>query len=351
MKLPPAIAERFELQSEACERLGSPFTALLCRLLPALLDGGTATGARIEGWPPDRAGPDALVLRLCGALHALVLDGRAPALAGAYPPNPLDEAALRIALDAALRTHDAFVCGFLDSPPQTNEVARSAMLLPGLLTVARETGLPVELAEIGSSAGLNLSIDRFAYSYGDAAWGEPASPLRLAPELRGAPPPLDGALEIVARAGCDIAPVDLADPASAQRLRAYVWADQPHRLERLDAAIAIALASGIRPARQDAAAFVGEALAARRRDTALVLMHSIMWQYLPVRTQHAIAAMLAAAGEAADPSAPLAWLRLEPLGGPGGFATLMLTLWPGGQTRHLARCDFHGRWIDWIARP
>jgi len=34
------------------------------------------------------------------------------------------------------------------------------MLLPGFLTLARETRLPVEIAEIGASAGLNLYFDR-----------------------------------------------------------------------------------------------------------------------------------------------------------------------------------------------
>jgi hypothetical protein len=36
----------FESQARACERLGSPFTARLCRLLPKLLDEMTATGRR-----------------------------------------------------------------------------------------------------------------------------------------------------------------------------------------------------------------------------------------------------------------------------------------------------------------
>ena len=71
------------------------------------------------------------------------------------------------------------------------------MLLPGFLPIARETGLPLALHEIGSSAGLNLLFDRFHYRYGDVEWGDPASPVRLAPEVRGNPVPIDGAAEIV----------------------------------------------------------------------------------------------------------------------------------------------------------
>jgi hypothetical protein len=32
-----------------------------------------------------------------------------------------------------------------------------------------------------------------------------------------------------------------------------------------------------------------------------------------------------------------------------GSAALTVTLWPGGETRELARVDFHGRAVDWHA--
>ena len=52
------------------------------------------------------------------------------------------------------------------SPPQTNEVLRSAALLGGFLTVAEETGLPLRCLELGSSAGLNQSWDAYGYRLG-----------------------------------------------------------------------------------------------------------------------------------------------------------------------------------------
>ena len=91
--------------------------------------------------------------------------------------------AARLAVTVA-RSDEHIVAG-LGNAPQTNEIARSAMLLPGFLTVAHETGLPLELVEIGASAGLNLLFDRFHYRYGDAEWGQNASPARLVPEDRG----------------------------------------------------------------------------------------------------------------------------------------------------------------------
>jgi hypothetical protein len=38
---------------------------------------------------------------------------------------------------------------------------------------------------------------------------------------------------------------------------------------------------------------------------------------------------------------------MEPLG-EAPHATLSRTLWPGGETRRLAKCDYHGRWIEWL---
>ena len=66
-------------------------------------------------------------------------------------------------------------------PPQTNEVARSAVLLPALLHLsARHPGLPLTLLEIGSSAGLNLWPDGWRYDFGTWSWGQDDAPLVLA---------------------------------------------------------------------------------------------------------------------------------------------------------------------------
>ncbi len=341
------LQRHFAFQADACEMLGSPLTARLCRLLPRLLDGTTLTGRRVIDWS-GKPGADAVALRLCGGLHALVLSGRDAGLRAVYPPAAADDDALEHAVAAAIGRHDGFLVRWLDSPPQTNEIARSAMLLPGLILIARETGRPLALREIGASAGLNLNLDRFQYRYGGEEWGDPSSSVRLAPEVKGAAPPLGGPLDIVSRAGCDVMPVDVAEEAERQRLKAYVWADQRYRLERLDAAMELARRHPYKLVGQDAASFVAEEMARRPRDAVFVLFHSIMWQYMPGATKAAIRAALEKEGAVATADAPLAHLSMEPVPGETGHAVLSLTMWPGGQTRRLANCDFHGRWIEWL---
>lgn len=339
------IREHFRGQADACERMGSPFTATLCRTLAERLDRSTATGRRVLGWQGNQI-EDALALRLAGGLHRLVLSRADSLLVSAYPPNPTDGDRLAEALERTLVLSDDYLLAALDTPPQTNEIARAAMLLPGFLAVARHYGLPLSIHEIGSSAGLNLLFDRFHYNYGAETFGDPASPVRLTPDILGVSPPLDGTLVVRDRAGSDIAPVDIADRAQRLRLKSFVWADQAARLQRLDAAAGLAQSAPFTLECASAADFVRRALASRSDDAVFVLFHSIMWQYMPAGERNAVAAMLAEAGAAS--SAPLAWLRMEPHDPRERHAMLCLTTWPDGETRDLARCDYHGRWIEWI---
>jgi hypothetical protein len=339
------VRDHFRAQADASVRLGSPFMAVLCRIIAEVLDHSTATGRRVLGWG-GRPDEDVLSLRLCGGLHRLVLSRADPALVSAYPPNPTDAGRLRAAVEEAFHQSDDYLLGALEGAPQTNEIARSAMLLPGFLEIARHFRRPLDIAEIGSSAGLNLLFDRFHYRYDTGEAGDPASTVRLAPEVIGRPPPLDGSLAVAKRSGSDIAPLDITDEVQRLRLRSFVWPDQAVRLQRLDAAIALARAEPFTLEKADAAHFVRSRLDRRSDGAVFVLFHSIIWQYMPDESRARIERMLTEAGNSSG--MPLAWLRMEPRDTREPHATLSLTMWPGGETRHLARCDFHGRWIEWI---
>src|SRR3546814_17801729 len=98
----------------------------------------------------------------------------------------------------------------------------------GLIEGARAFGPKLEVLEIGSSAGLNLLIDRYRFDLGGAGLGPTDSPVTIAPEWRGAQPKVPR-IEIVSTYGCAVAPMDAADPAGEARLSAYVWAEKPCR--------------------------------------------------------------------------------------------------------------------------
>ena len=118
---------------------------------------------------------------------------------------------------------------------QTNEAGRCAVLLPVLAALPQ----PLALLEVGASAGLCLYPDRYAYRYGDRQVGEGEPVLDC--ELIGTEPPVRRP-EVVWRAGLDVNPLDVTDPADVAWLEALIWPEHRHRRERLRAAAAVAAA-------------------------------------------------------------------------------------------------------------
>ncbi|PKP76068.1 MAG: DUF2332 domain-containing protein [Alphaproteobacteria bacterium HGW-Alphaproteobacteria-3] len=340
------IRDDFRRQALACEALGSPFTSRLCRLLGERLNGTSRFGARVLGWQ-GRPDSDALPLRAAGALHALKRQGDAGLIA-VYPPNEADNETLWRALDVAMAGHDDFLTRFLDSAPQTNEVSRSSAILGLALHVAKRVGLPLDVYEIGASGGLNLGFDAYAYELGDARWGDAASPVKIVSEWQGTLPPLDADLRVASRKGSDLNPLDASDEGQRERLLSYIWPDQTARLARIEAALRETAHMGVKVERADAADWVEREFAAPGgKGRARVLMHTIMWQYMPRETQARIEAAMERAGAAATKDTPLAWISVEADRKDTMSASVRLRMWPHGTDEELGRADFHGRWVRW----
>jgi len=340
-----ASSQSLRLQAKACAALGSPFHARLLELAADDLEVGGPTAALMAPW----AGEDlraqmaaAVPLRLLGALHDVVLSGDDPALADAYPKPGKDFDADRAWLQArrALADHAARLAAFMDHEPQTNEVRRSLCLLGGFLTIAAETGLPLRCFEIAASAGLNLNWDRYRYDLGGHGWG-PRSAVQLPTDWSGPLPPLAAKVEVIERAACDRRPVDLADPVQRRRLQAYVWPDQFERLERIRAAIDVALDRGVQVESADAVDWTRR-VAGPQPGAVTVLYHSVFWQYMPPESQAALHQAIEEHAKSATPKAPFAWLCMEPPPGNLAGMEVRLRLWPGGEERVLADVHPHG---------
>ena len=338
------VRASFAEQADWCARLGSPFTARLCETLGRRLDRLSAVGRRVLDWPGEpRALGDAVALRLCAGLHFLVRAGQAPELEALYPPAAMPDEAILWAGLAPILDHRELEA-WLDSAPQTNEVGRSAVLMSGLLVIAARFGLPIQLYELGASAGLNLLLDFYRYDLGGLETGHRRSAVFLAPEWEGPAPP-DAAIRIAARAGVDLNPPRL--PRDAPLLPAYLWPDQPGRLSRLEAALAIAAGHPPRVDKADAADWIEANLAlAPEPDVARVVMHSVAFQYFGAAAQARVARHIEAAGERVHAGAPLAWLRFEKEPDADRYA-LRLRTWPGGEEL-LAWTHPHGSKVTWL---
>ncbi len=341
-------------QAQHAEENGAPATARVIRALAKVRGSDTAIGRRIATWPGLTL-KDAMPLRLAGGFHHLLLSGADERLAQVYGGEITDQAAVdALVLDLTQR-FDALLLPWLDGPPQTNEAGRSASIMAGLLWLAQRVRVPrFDLFELGASAGVNTMIDRYFFRLGETEVGPQNSPMQIVPEWRGASPPAPPAgFAITAVKGCDIAPINLADPDAALRLKAYVWPDASERMARIDAAIALA---GVQPpdlVAADAGDFAAAMLARPAEvGAARVMFHSIMWQYMPAATQARITAAFEAEGAAATPETPLGWIALET--DPATFRhELRVRLWDGeahhGEAHLLSHAHPHGAWVEWLA--
>ena len=348
----PDLARAFLAQANSCRVLGSPFHGDLLTLAAEDLQAGGPVTALLAPWATTdyrKLVEDAVCLRLLGSLHDLVLSGDDPALAVTYPKpgHEADAAVAWIAARAALARHRERLAAFMTHEPQTNEVRRSACLAPGFLTIAAETGLPIRAFEVAASAGLNLNWDKYRYQFGDTAWGDPEARVVMDTEWTGPAPHVDAKIEVVERAACDRRPGDLTDPDQRRRLLAYIWPDQFERLDRIRAAIDLALSLEVTVEAADAVAWTTR-VAAPQAGSVTVLYHSVFWQYMPPESQATLAQVIAGHGANATPDAPFAWLRMEPPPEHMSNMEVRLTLWPGDEGRILATVHPHGAWVKWL---
>lgn len=341
------VAADIAAQAEHCRRNDAPVTARIVAAQLALMDSDTAVGARIRNWP-GLVLEDAMPLRLAAGYHHLALTGADARLTPVYGCDLTDQAATDALVVAVTQAHDAALLPWFDSPPQTNEAGRSASFMAGLLWLSPRTTGRFELNEIGVSAGVNTMMERYHYDLGGVTRGPAASPMQIRPDWQGEPPP-DTPVQIVAIRGCDQAPVDLSDPAAALRIKAYVWPEAQARLERIDAAIALAAQQPPRVERADAADWIAARLAEPQdHGVTRVIHHSIVWQYIPAERRARIVAAMDAAGARATADRPLAWMMLET-----NRATfrheLKVRHWPGdGQWHLLGEAQAHGAWVRWL---
>jgi hypothetical protein len=332
--------------------MGSAFNADICDAIAASGMPDGLVHERIANWPgiADNTG-DAVPLRLTGALHRLVLDDLDEELAAVYPPARAKPSDATEAIWNTLGRHERFIVDYLSSPPQTNEVGRSAILYPAFLWLAARHLADFEILEIGASAGLNQNFDRYHIDYQSWQAGDPLSPVQISCKWQGAPlPERSRRFRILDRSASDIEPVAIQTPAQRARLISYVWPDQSERLARIEAALDLTALFPPKVERAAAADWLSDKLAQPRPARHLVIMHTVMWQYLPLAERARAEALIRGCGRRASANAPLSWLRFEADGSaPGGG--ILLTSWAGtpedGITRCLGRADFHGRWVEW----
>ncbi|MEH6757475.1 MAG: DUF2332 family protein [Parasphingorhabdus sp.] len=342
------VRDAFANQVEYCRSNGAPITGRMVEAIIAAIDENSELGRRILGWDGNPLA-DALPLRIAGGFHALQLAGHHPSLSAIYEGDGEATANAESIITETIASDEAALLPWLDSPPQTNEAGRSSSYIAGLLWLtAQELPPRYEILEIGSSAGLNLMIERYHYNLGGISVGPENAPLSFSPEWQGPPPP-NARFEFESIRGCDIAPVDLAEPAQANRLTAFIWPEHKVRFERMKTAIGLVTEKA--PQLDGASAddwMIEQLKKPQQEGVTRVLVHSIVWQYIPKAGRERIKQAMEAAGAKATTDRPLVWLSLE-----ANRETyrheLTVQHWPGGGERtKLGEAHAHGVWLKWL---
>ena len=236
---------------------------------------------------------------------------------------------------------------------QTCVVHRSAILLPAIaqLPRVRERDAALAFLEIGPSAGLNLRLDhyRFVYRGEDgserAAWGDAGATPVLECTVRGdACPPVPKALDVVARHGLELAPIDFDDPKALRWLRALIWPEHVERARLMDEALDVAQRVPVSIAQGDATVDVEAAVRRLPRDAVRVVFATHALYQIPAE---GIDAMLDGIARASD-EAPVDLVTMESNG--RGTSAIEWHAFEGGERRShetVAESDSHGRWIAW----
>jgi hypothetical protein len=266
---------------------------------------------------------------------------------------------------------------------QTNEVGRSAALLPAFEVVSRRFARPLALIEVGCSAGLNLFFDQFHLTFIRPDDGSTSGPIQSGPiqsgpiqsgpiqsgvhltcELRGDLQPAIPAVPpaVASRLGIDVRPVDVNDADAIRWLEACVWPDVPHRLERFRAAVALARLDPPEIRQGNAVDLVADAIAAVPDDAVACLdstwvlayfsdaerdeLHRLLDQLGATRSIAYVTAEYPENGGSWVPQPPRDTVSLD-----HRSPTLLgLGLWDHGSTEHraLAWMAPHGQWLDWL---
>jgi len=227
-------------------------------------------------------------------------------------------------------------------------VQRCFALLPAFLALARDSGARIfDLLELGPSAGLNLLWDRYAYAYRHGSWGSSELTLR---GVEYAPMPaevLEARVEVRARRGIDLNPVDVTTEHGARLLRAFIWPGRVERGQRLKKAIEILRREPPVLVRGDYMELLPGLLAERDEGALTVVFQTASTGYLQPEQRAELRELLETAGG----EGPLGWVSTRAVEEReekrDDSYELEVALWPGGTRRFLLRCDFHGNWIRW----
>ncbi len=324
-----------QVQSWARHTHGS---ALYARLAGVIADSPELM--RVLNQIPNRPRPNVLL----AVVHYLLMDGLGPELARFYPSltdEPLHpEGVGPFFTEFVLDNEPVIVALAATRYTQTNECRRCVALLPAIWASGFDR---FHLIDIGTSAGLNLAVDRYRYRWDGLQWG-PVAGVTLETELRGRPPN-PRAIEVLTRTGLDLKPVDPTDQRERRWLDALIWPEHSERRARLRAALDVVSSVDTRLVAGSATETLGPTLDTLPPGEPAVVMHSFVFNQLTGGQREVVSSLLAKAGE----RRPLHRVSFELLDDNDEWARLGVD--DGSGLVEIGQGHPHGEWLELYALP
>jgi hypothetical protein len=179
---------------------------------------------------------------------------------------------------------------------QSTYVERCRVLLPALSVVADEAGEPLNLVEIGTSAGVLLTVDKYAYDLGPAGHLGGDAPLALKGELHGAPKVRIP--KIAARIGLDLHPLDARSEDQRRWVLALIFPEFRAQQTRMAKALDVVAATDITLMKGDALDLLPGVLAGL--SAPICVFHSTTLMYWSPDSKAALDTFLKEASHARD---------------------------------------------------
>lgn len=375
------LPEQFRLFAQGAARDGATTYDIICRGIaddPEIL-------ALIGEAPLAQRRPNLLL----AAVHFLLLGGTPHPLAAHYdtvrslgadhpaalPDSEVPDSEVVLDFKDFCLTHRTELLELIAvRSTQTNEVGRCTALLPGLAHIAAgyPDGQPLQLLDLGTSAGLNLLFDSYRYTYRQRSdgtileAGRPGSDVQLECEARtdlDQLPPLV-LPPIAGRTGIDALPIDPRSEDGAHWLLACLWPDNLHRFERLRGALAVAHATPDPPTvhRGDIIDDLPKVAESIGGDEPLVVFHSWVAAYLTRERQGQLVEAVGALSGArpihhlyAESPVETPGLPTPPSPSPGPISNLTTALVhlpaDGTPPVRIADMHHHGNWLRWWVTP
>ena len=350
-----AVAAAFATGAQSYASFGAPLYAALCAggaKDPEIID--LATHAQAGAQP---------VFHLLTAIHFLVLGHPDDPLARYFttlndPPLPPTQAWPDFV--RFCREHrDEIIATLASTTVQTTFADRCAIIVPPLALVADVIGEPLHLVEIGCSAGVLLTFDRYGYDFkGLGHFGNADATLVLAGNYIGTPPMRIP--QIASRTGLDLHPLDARNERDRRWLIALVFPEFARQREELAAALEVVAQTDIRMHQGDALDTLPGILA--QTPDPVCIFHSVCLSYWSEEARAALDTMLMGLSKTRvlyrvgnEPSSRYsAWSKghdRRPQERPPASGEITVTRYANGEmdSRVVAESNFHEaiRWLGW----